>query len=369
MKAELTKSDKMLFALLAASLKGKFLFHQETLFSDATGEDWKICRQTAVQHGVMALAWDGARLLPEEWQMPHALKLTWGLAVQDYEKRYGYYCRTAQNLSEFYAAHGVGMMQMKGVAFSTYYPHPEHREGGDIDIWTYSLDSQKRSDQEANDLADTLMEEQGIAVNRSYAKHYTFDYQGIHIENHKHFLNRSFPLSVQVDDLLHQLAQPHEVPLGENGRVKTASLAFYTLFLAFHNFQHYGSGFSLHHVMDWAVLLENAALGMPEEVQNPYLLRFTNTLTMLTNRYLGTEVPVQGDEELLDRMMVELLHPIYDQHTPRMSRPKLLVYKTRRLLWRLRQQKDLMGTSITKGIWTSLVAHLKSPSTIFGTDR
>ena len=369
MKKEMDRSDKMLFALLAASLKGKFLDHQENLFLEASDEDWKICRKAAVYHGVMALAWDGALLLPEDRQMPHALKLAWGLAVQEYEHRYEYYCQTAQHLSDFYAAHQVGMMQMKGVGFSTYYPKPCHREGGDIDIWTYSLDPSKMTDQEANDLADDLMEQSGIPVNRSYAKHFTFDYQGIHIENHKHFLNRSFPLSIQVDDLLYKLARPHDVELaGGKFKEKTASLEFYTLFLAFHNFQHYGSGFALHHVMDWAVLLDNAGLELPEEVQDPYLKRFVGTLTLLTNRYLGTEVPVEGDEELLERMVMELLHPVYDQHTPKMSRPKLFLYKTRRLFYRLKQQKDLMGTSILKGIWTSFMAHLKAPDSIFATN-
>ncbi|MCS3155123.1 nucleotidyltransferase family protein [Phocaeicola dorei] len=45
---------------------------------------------------------------------------------------------------------------MKGVGLSTYYPIPSHREGGDIDIFTYSADHSRKSDAEANLLADLV---------------------------------------------------------------------------------------------------------------------------------------------------------------------------------------------------------------------
>lgn len=97
----------------------------------------------------MALAWDGIQTLPACLQPPKALKLNWAMAVENYEKRYRRYCHTIAELSAFYKIHGITTVQLKGVGLSTYYPIPSHREGGDIDIFTYSADHSRKSDAEA----------------------------------------------------------------------------------------------------------------------------------------------------------------------------------------------------------------------------
>lgn len=90
---------------------------------------------------------------------------------------------------------------MKGVGLSTYYPIPSHREGGDIDIFTYSADHSRKSDAEANRLADRLMEEKGIEVDLEHSeKHSMFYYKGIPIENHKTFINsETYHIAVKMD--------------------------------------------------------------------------------------------------------------------------------------------------------------------------
>ena len=151
----LNTSERMLFALLRASLHQKEA--EQTFFQQVSEEDWKQCYRLAAKQGVMALAWDGIITLPTDLQPPRALKLTWGMAVQDYEAKYARYCRTIQELSAFYAEHGIVTVQMKGVGLSSYYPVPAHREGGDIDIFTFSADKSEMTDAEANRLADKLM--------------------------------------------------------------------------------------------------------------------------------------------------------------------------------------------------------------------
>ena len=92
---------------------------------------------------------------------------------------------------------------MKGVGLSTYYPIPSHREGGDIDIYTFSADKNRMTDEQANRLADELMERQGIPIEMHSYKHSNFYYKGIPVENHKVFLNvEHYPIAVQVDALL-----------------------------------------------------------------------------------------------------------------------------------------------------------------------
>lgn len=120
----MNRSEQMLFALLRASLHEQEV--ELDIFQHATDEDWKQCHQTAIEQGVMALAWDGVLRLPKELQPPISLKLTWAMAVERYEAKYLRYCKTVDELSTFYAGHGISTVQLKGVGFSTYYPVPLH---------------------------------------------------------------------------------------------------------------------------------------------------------------------------------------------------------------------------------------------------
>ena len=133
--------EQMLFALLRASLHQREV--ETAFFHQVSPRDWKECYLLAARQGVMALAWDGLLKLPAELMPPKALKLTWGLAVEAYEKKYERYCRTVDELLSFYQTHGIAAVQLKGVGLSACYPVPCHREGGDIDIYTYSADVDK----------------------------------------------------------------------------------------------------------------------------------------------------------------------------------------------------------------------------------
>ena len=252
-KNELMTHERMLLALLKASLN-------ETTpltcwFENATEEDWKKCFQLSKVQGVLALAWEGVMRLPAELLPPINLKLRWAIVVEKYEEKYERYCKTIHDLSTFYAKHGIETIQLKGVGLSSYYPVPSHREGGDIDIYTRSTDTSVMTNQEASDLADKLMKDQGIDVEMHTYKHSNFYYQGIPIENHKFFVNvMGYQLAAQVDKWLMRDLRPQTVHL-QDGKyaIQIPSDKFNTLFVIFHAMQHYGEGISLHHLYDWAV--------------------------------------------------------------------------------------------------------------------
>ena len=92
-----------------------------------------------------------------------------------------------------YATHGIRTVQLKGVGLSALYPVPSHREGGDLDIYTFSADASKLTDGQANALADELMRRQGIDVKMRSYKHSNFRYRDVPVESHKCFLNVQHP--------------------------------------------------------------------------------------------------------------------------------------------------------------------------------
>lgn len=366
----LCKSEQMLFALLKASL------HQQEVETEclhqASVDDWKQCYLLACKQGVMALAWDGVMKLPQELQPSKGLKLTWAMAVEAYEKKYARYCQTVAELSEFYQKQGIATVQLKGVGLSTYYPNPSHREGGDIDIFTFSADKNKMSDGEANKLADELMMKQGIEVDMHSPKHSNFFYKRIPIENHKTFLNvERFPIAVQVESILKKVINPqHTALLNGEYQILTPSACFNTLFLAFHSAQHYGSGLALHHLCDWAMLVSKYGVQIPKELTDKRFLEAIAALTCLCNRYFGTSYVIQGGEELADEMLEEILHPKYLQRGIAVKgKMNIFLYKMKRFLYMSRINNRILYLPMWKRVWESIVIHVRKPDTIFRVEQ
>lgn len=367
----LYRHERMLFALLRASLHERKT--EITLFLDSTDEEWKQCHRLAVSQGVMALAWDGVMRLPVELQPPLSVKLAWAAAVERYEKKYLHYCRTADELSRFYAQHGISAIQMKGVGLSAIYPVPCHREGGDIDIYTYSADKSRMSDGEANRLADSLIRQENIDVDTEHSpKHSVFYYKSVPVENHKTFLNvESYKAAGEVEKMLKEHMNPQPTEL-DGGRVLTPSPLFNMLFVAFHAAQHYGSGLVLHHLCDWACLLKKHGLHIPAGVTDRRFLRFVSALTLLADKLLETDVQVADVQENLARnILEEMLHPRYGTKVPVKGRAGIILYKARRMAHLTALRREVLGASICKTILHSVIAHIREPKTIFqrGTEQ
>lgn len=368
-KMILNTPEQMLFDLLKAAL------HQtkaeQANFQSASDEDWKLCYRLAVRQGVMALAWDGVETLPDSLQPSRNLKLSWALAVEAYEKKYAYYCRTVHELSAFYAEKGITTVQLKGVGLSTLYPIPSHREGGDVDIYTFSADHRKLTDAEANSLADELMVEQGLEVEKHSYKHSNFFYKGIPIENHKFFLNvQHYPIARPVNEWLKNNLHPEATVLSDGKcHVLTPSVAFNTMFLAFHASQHFGSGIALHHLCDWAVLINRFGVQYPSELIDKRFEEAIAAFTHLCNCYLGTQVPIAGGEELAEEVLQEILHPKFPHKEAVSVKGKLniFIYKTRRFLHGAKVSNRILYIPFWKRVWMSIVAHLRRPETIFQT--
>ena len=365
MDLQLAKHERMLLALLRAALAQKPA--EVAVFSDCSLEQWAACYKLAVAQGVMAIAWDGATTLPSEMRPPKAIRLKWMVAVDDYEKRYRYYCKTIQTLSAFYTAHGITTMQMKGVGFSSYYPVPSHREGGDIDIYTFSADQSVMSDKEANSLADQLMEQQNIKVDFEHAKHSVFYYHNVPIENHKSFLDiEELKIAVPVEAELKKVMSPKDIALLDGEcTIKIPSSAFNTLFISFHAMQHYGTGMTLHHLCDWACLLNRQGLQVPQSITNPYYLSMISTLTAFTNKYLGTDVQTDSTDEAVDRMMYEILHSPYLEVPVTRNLFTIFCHKAYRFMHLAKLRKEIMGEVVWRTVWSSILLHLRKPEIFF----
>ncbi len=359
----------MLLSLLRPAISGKAV--ELCAVEGASAEQWTACYQTACKQGVMAMAFEGVMTLPEELLPPRQLKITWALAVEKHERRYRRYCLTVKKLSDFYAEHGIAMVQLKGSGLSTYYTTPSHREFGDIDIFTFSADRSKMSDAEAHALANTLMKQQGIElVGEHDSKHCLFYYEGIPVENHKNFLPLStYKFAVPADDyLLRSLAPESAKLLDGECRILIPSPQFNALFTLLHAMQHYCNSISLHHVCDWGRVLMLHGFEMPAELNNKHLARAAAAFARLT-KLMGVDTPIAGDDDLADAMIREVFHPAFPENKAPKGKLFILVYKTRRMLHQHRLSNKVLGASLLRRVWHSILYHLREPQTIFVTGK
>ena len=311
------RSEEMLLALLRAALHQRKV--EIVYFQQVTADDWVRCYRLAVRQGVSALAWEGVERLPLEDAPPLDVKLSWALLEKKQLATYRKHCRAVKELTQLFAQHGIATVVLKGVGLSRLYPVPAHREGGDIDIYTYSADKTRMTDEEANRLANEIIEKQGLYLdNSSYTKHSKFCYQGITFENHRMFLYEAeCQTTVKAERWLKEHTETTTVELMDGTyRIEVPSVTFNKVFVALHAAQHYGMGLCIKHLCDWLVLVQQADGELPAEPDDQYFKRVVAALTLLCNRYLGLDVPVKGDEKLADEMIREILCPPYFQKIP-----------------------------------------------------
>ncbi len=366
---KIRKHEDMLFALLRYAINGVEM--QEDLFRDCSKKDWMLCHMLAVEQGVMAIAWDAVMALPAEMQPERGIKLKWALAVEKYSETYSRFCKAIKELSDFYASHGIATVQLKGVGLSTYYPVPQRRQGGDIDIYTYSMDKSRMTDAEANALADELMRQKGIKIDQHSYKHSNFFYKGISIENHKYFTNvEHYDASAEANRLLIDNFNPCTAVLDGKYEIMVPSPEFNGIFIIMHAMQHFTSGMTLHHLCDWACVLNRTGQDLATQISDTRFAAAVRAYTQLCRKYLGTDVPEEeGLGEIEDILLKEMLDPKYCAKNAPDGKVRILWYKTKRFIYSLKLRSMVFETSPVMEIWRSIVAHIVHPETIFVTGK
>ncbi len=308
----LSKPEEMLLALLRAAI------HQQEVdtvyFQQISEHDWLECYLLALHQGILSLAWEGVNRLQTKYYPPLNVKLSWALHVNEQIEKYREHCLAVNKLIKLLSQHGIATLVLKGVGLSRFYPVPAYREGGDVDIYTYSANNMLMTDEQASRLADEIVLKQGAVMdNSSSVKHSKFAIYGVTFENHKMFLREAeCPTIIKADKWLQEHISTQKVELlGGECSINVPAIAFDSVFIPLHAAQHYGMGLSLKHLCDWSLfILQNGFLSLSEP-NDKYFKQTIAVLTQLCNKYLGLAVSVDENSKLADEMMHEILHPPY----------------------------------------------------------
>ena len=185
---------------------------------------------------------------------------------------------------------------LKGTSAAQYYPHPEYRTMGDIDIMS------RREDFES---AYRDLEENGYKVTKTLEREVTFEKNGIEIELHRYFASLNDPTACKyLDDLIIENINPsHILPDFINGVV-----------LLEHISQHLEHGLGLRQIIDWMMFVDKC---LPDDKWPEFrpmakaigLEQLAITTTRMCELYIGLSKRLwcANADEVLCKELMELI--------------------------------------------------------------
>ena len=281
------RTENILFQLLRIAIGA-----EEALAFNAEGVEWTNVYTLARKQGVLAIAFDGlTKLFEQDNAFAKAflqpLKLQWINAVFSIEQRYERQRTVCSELVAKWAEQGIKTLCLKGMAFSTYYPEPSHRECGDFDCYLYD-DYAK---------GNTIAQELGAKLDESMYKHSEMIYRKVMIENHRFIVAvRGGKKMKNLHALLDDIARNEECRSIFDTNIEMPSPMFNALFLNHHALIHFLSeGIRLRHILDWALFLKSEQNNLDWErfyaLCEEYEMRsFVDCMTALAVELFGIKI-------------------------------------------------------------------------------
>ncbi len=306
----LTTADTTLLSLLRSALFDRPLESAPLMALNAG--DWQEVYRQSVRQGVSAIAFDAISPSPVAAAVPKPLLLQWMAGTVTIEGRNGRQKEAGAEIAGLLAAEGISAPVLKGLALASYYPRPEHRECGDIDLYSG----------EKHLLVDAALSKAGAAVKDDYYIHSHIGFKGVTIENHRFFNqvrgSRSRKaLERQLIGLMNNSASLRRyVP---DTALVIPPADFNALFLTMHALKHFiqEGGIRLRHLADWAMFLKAEQDNVDWTqfyfwADRMHFSRFANAMTALAVNCLGLSVTARGlvpDSCYADLILADMLRP------------------------------------------------------------
>ena len=269
---------------------------------------WSRLLGTCAAHGITAV---GYAVLSESLvRCPEArgVKLRWALSAERVMARYRRQHAIAADVGHCLTAAGIDATVFKGLALSRYYRCPEHRESGDMDIFT-GADMERST---------AVLASAGAEIGARTLKNTHILYKGLTIENHcsttdarGRRANREFEEAMR--NLLSERSKCGRI---EGVEMSSPPLMFTALHTLRHALHHYlWESVALRHLLDWALLIEaeQANIDWAEfySLCDKYRLRrFADALTAIAVDRFGARITARGitrDIELGDKILSDVI--------------------------------------------------------------
>lgn len=254
----MSELEKLFIELICVSLGTS-----KSISRTPSPSDWNQLFKIAEKHSLAGVCFTGLQYLGADADdgyakigMSESQYLNWMGATAEIQQENMCHSDFIAKLAKFYETEGIGMMLLKGLGLSQYYPEPQMRKAGDVDIYLFSdemsvVPAWKRGD-------DAVERYFNVPV-RSDSEHHTkFMLEGISVENHYDFVNTRIRKSSQrLEKVFKKLVEDQSNFFEINGqRVYLPSDKLNALFLLRHCAGHFSAeGVTLKTVLDWGLFV------------------------------------------------------------------------------------------------------------------
>ena len=362
----LDTSWQLLLSLLKSALWNTDI--SRDLFKGINDSTWKYVMTLAKTQGVMAIAFDGLVCLPHELQPSRNIKLAWAAYVDRVEKKHTQLINTAKEIALLFGGNKIQMLLFKGIGLARYYPVPNHREFGDLDIYLFGK----------HDEGNLLLQQKGAKKQKynSY-KHTVLYHKEAMIENHSFFLNvrDSKKIWILENRLREIIARDNYLNKSYTGTILFPSPDFMALFFMCHAIKHLATSIQLRFFCDWAIFLKANKGEIDFEKYHHTISQagykvLADAFTSLTIRLLdlnpNVAPPFEKNPDLENRILQSLLSsslllPISKKSSIR----QILLFKYKRFVLRRKNYELVHPGENYKRILSSIFSHLCNPKTIW----
>lgn len=335
-----------------------------SLFEGATDKDWVALYRMAFSQALVALCFDGLHQLPPACRPPRSLYLQWAAKTAQVENANRVLNVMAERVIALCQAEGIHPVLLKGQGVATCYPHPLHRQCGDIDLFVGRADALRTVQ---------LLEAAGaIRTGEESYKHTCLEWEGVHLEIHRLVGRLNNPLANRR--MQHWVGEWYPGNIGHRQGFPVPEAQYEVFFIFQHAFGHFlNSGIGLRQLCDWARLLyqlhqeteeaEPDGVGLEARLRGVGLLRAAQVFGGVLVRQLGLPssclpFSIAGDSDLSTLLLNEILATgnfgQWDSRIP--PRPKgYWSGKWHTFTWALRRCRTLYRFAPAEALWYPLV--------------
>ena len=283
--------------------------------------NWTELFQLACDQGVVALACDGLQKIADAGIQIGALTDTpqgkmlkysmigQAMAVEETCKKQQ---TAAARLSNLWAENGIRTLVLKGMAFGSYYPIPNHRSCVDLDCYLCGKYEE----------GNNVIERQGIEVKKEDYRHSTFFYGDLHVENHKICTTvRGRKQRKVFEKYLRGLLENEPTTCIADSNLEVSCPMFNALYFLQHAHRHFlRECITLRHICDWAMITDKCEDKINWDefrkvAEQNDILNFAESMSRLANHVCGVKCEAFiKDYEILpqDRMLLDDCYAISD---------------------------------------------------------
>ena len=205
--------------------------------------EWNDALETAQAQAIEGVLLSAIEKLPDEQRPPKLVLLQWIGSVQMLEPYSIKIAEASDCVVKYFRENGFACNILKGSAVARYYPQPERRSSGDVDVW---VDGGR---EKIYDFARKF-DKDGKLYGVNYHHIHFHLIEDVHIEVH---IWPSFLSSPLRNWRLHKFCNLHRPTM----ETSMPSLAFDRVFILLHCYRHMcGDGVGLRQIMDYYYVLK-----------------------------------------------------------------------------------------------------------------